>query len=96
MNLQEFYTAYNLNKYEFASIAGVGVRTLIKYSQGKSIRESSKFRIEKAMRVCEKYGLIRPKFNYGLSFGSMWYKDEFQKELREYAENFKTLIEREP
>lgn len=92
-NMKEFYNKYNLNNETFASIAGVGVRTLKKYIEGKTIRGDSKMRIEKAIRVAEKYNLVRPRFDYGKGIKEgMWYKSEFHREVRNYEEKFKAAI----
>ena len=94
MTMNEFYEKYNTNKSEFAPIAGVGVGTLIKYAKGEKIRDDAKERIEKAMRIAEKYNLVRPEYNYGEAmgfFGTM-YKREFHKNVREYEARFKKLI----
>ena len=99
MTMSEFYAEYNLNKYDFASIAGVGKNTLVKFAEGKNIREDSKARIEKAMRVAVKYNLVRPKFDYVKGsfggFATMRYKDEFHSKVYEYEEHFKELIKAE-
>lgn len=97
MTMKEFYDKYNLNKYIFGSIAGVGTRSLIKFAEGQTIRRSTKERIEKAMRVAEKYNLVRPEYDYGKGlYMGMWYKNEFHSKVRKYEEQFKELIEREP
>lgn len=95
--MQEFYTKFNLNKYDFAYIAGVGTETLVKYRNGQEIRKDSKERIEKAMRIAEKYNLVRPKFDHVKDFRSFGldYKYRFHKQLREYEDRFKHLIETE-
>lgn len=55
MTIKEFYKEYNLNKYEFAEIAGVGVKSLIKFEHGEPIRKSTEDRIRKAMHVADIY-----------------------------------------
>lgn len=95
MNMQEFYERYNLNKYNFASIAGVGTRSLTKFAEEKPLRDSTKARIEKAMRVIEKHDLVRPKYDYGKGIHSMIYKNEFNSEVRKYETFVKELIEME-
>lgn len=96
MTMQEFYEKYNLNKYNFAEIAGVGTKTLIKFDKGIPIREQSKLRIETAIRVAEKYDLKRPVFDYarGLRCG-LWYRNDFHRDVYEYTKQFKQLIEEE-
>ena len=37
MEIKDFYKKYNLNKYTFAQIAGVGAASLIKLEEGKQI-----------------------------------------------------------
>ena len=97
MTINEFYKKYKTNKSYFAPIAGVGISTLTKYAKGEKIRDDSKERIEKAMRVAEKYNLVRPEFDAAKSFGffGMSYKNEFHKSVREYEARFKKLIEEE-
>lgn len=96
MTMQEFYDKYNLNKYNFASIAGVGTKSLIKYANGEKIREATRLRIEKAMRIAEKYRLERPRYDYGKAlFLGMSYKNEFHRKDREYEDTFKLLIKEE-
>lgn len=96
MDMQEFYDRHNLNKYEFASIAGVGKNTLVKYANGQPIREEAKVRIEKAMAVAEKYNLVRPEFDYAKGFScSLLDKHEHHEKVRKFAEHFKHLIEME-
>lgn len=93
MEMKEFYKLYNLNKYNFAEIAGVGTKTLVKFAEGKKIRERSKQRIEIAMRVAEKYGLVRP--SYTGRAGDVYMYSIFRKDQREYFSSFKRLIEEE-
>lgn len=96
MSMKEFYETYNLNKYNFASIAGVGTRSLIKFAEGQPVRQETKERIEKAMRVAEKYNLVRPRYDYGEAmFDGMWYRRKFTRETIEYEDKFKRLIAEE-
>ena len=96
MNMQEFYDKHNLNKYEFASIAGVGKNTLVKFANDKLIREDSKARIEKAIAVAEKYNLVRPEFDYSRGFScDLRDKHEHHERVRKFTEHFKHLIETE-
>lgn len=37
MEIKDFYKKYNLNKYTFAQIAGVGSESLTKFEEGKQI-----------------------------------------------------------
>ena len=94
MTMQEFYKEYNLNKYDFASIAGVGVKSLVKFEQGKSIRKATEARIRKAMHVADIYDLVRPRFDYTRNFG--WdahdYRLEHLCEVNDYKKHFKELI----
>ena len=66
MTMKEFYKKYNLNKYDFASIAGVGVKSLIKFEQGEPIRKSTEDRIRKAMHVGDIYDLIIQEISVGM------------------------------
>ena len=93
MGMKEFYQTYHLNKYNFAEIAGVGTRTLIKFAEGKEIREDSKRRIELAMQVAEKHRLVKPV--YTGRGGDVYMYNVFRKEQREYFINFKRLIQEE-
>ena len=96
MNMKEFYERYNLNKYDFASMAGVGTRSLIKYEKGEKIRESTRERIEKAVRVAEKYDLKRPRYDYSKGFDRFGgYRHEHRENVHEYIERFKSLLETE-
>lgn len=92
MTMKEFYKKYNLNKYNFASIAGVGTKSLIKYAEGKPLRESTIKRIEKAMQIAEKYNLVRPKFGEDGNCFDIWYKSRFTRSVLEYEARFKELI----
>ena len=93
MDMKEFYQTYHLNKYNFAEIAGVGTRTLIKFAEGKDIREDSKRRIELAMRIAEKYHLVKPV--YVGRGGDVYMYGIFRRKQREYFDNFKRLIQEE-
>ena len=97
MDMKEFYEKYNLNKCEFASIAGVGIKSLVKFANGEPVRVSTRKRIEKAMRIAEKYNMVRPKFDYGLAFGFFGhsYKSGFHEDVDRYIRQFKWLIEEE-
>lgn len=97
MNMKEFYEKYNLNKYEFASIAGVGTKSLVKFANGDPVRVSTRRRIEKAMRIAEEYNLVRPKFDYGLGMGFFGhsYKSDFHKDVDRYIRRFRWLIAEE-
>lgn len=94
MTIKEFYKEYNLNKYEFAEIAGVGVKSLIKFEHGEPIRKSTEDRIRKAMHVADTYDLVRPRFDYTRSFD--WdahsYRWEHTIEVNDYKKHFKELI----
>ena len=94
MTIDEFYNRFNLNKYNFASIAGVGTRTLIKFARGETIRENSKKRIELAMRVAEKYNLVRPRYDTSWAFDS-WRSTRFFQEVLDYEARFKDMIQKE-
>lgn len=95
MNMTEFYAKYNLNKYDFAEIAGVGTKSLIKYANGGIFRrKDTKEKIEKAIRVIQKHDLVRPKWD-GPYFDT-WACMRHNKEVREYMETCKSFIDREP
>lgn len=94
MTMTEFYTRYNLNKYNFAEISGVGTRSLIKFAEGASIREDTKKRIETAMRVAEKYDLVRPQFDHTRRYDH-WYNTKHFGEVLKYNERFRELIKKE-
>lgn len=96
MTIMEFYERYNLNKCYFGPIAGVSDKTLAKYAKGLTIREDSKARILKAMRVAEKYNLVRPQYDHGKAlYWGLFYKKEFHRNVDEYTERFKRLIAEE-
>lgn len=86
MTMKEFYKEYNLNKYDFASIAGVGVKSLIKFEQGEPIRKS--------MHVADIYDLVRPRFDYTRNFDwdAHQYRYEHLHEKQDYEKHFKELI----
>ena len=94
MSMQEFYTTYNLNKYNFAELTGVGTRSLDKFTEGKPIREGTRKRIECAVRVVEEYDLKRPKYDrsQGINDEFCLYKCAFHKEMNEYEERFRQLF----
>lgn len=94
MNMKEFYKKYNLNKYEFASIAGVGHRSLIKYAEGEQLRAGTVARIEKAVSVIEKYNMVRPE-RLGFYFDHNYNSRHFQ-DVQEYIKNAKQTIKEEP
>ena len=60
--MNEFYKDFNLSKSEFGEFIGVGAKTLTKYERGEQIRQSSKERIEKAIRIVKEHNLVRPRF----------------------------------
>lgn len=91
MKMIDFYRKYNLNKYYFSEIAGVGTRSLIKYDEGKHIRDNTRNRIELAIQVAEKYNLVRPHINFRP--GDVHGANVFRKSQREYFDKFKYLIE---
>lgn len=94
MNIKEFYEKYNLNRYEFASIAGVGTKSLIKFAEGEELREDARLRIEKAMRIADKYNLVRPKYDYTNNPGFLgnFYRGKRLTPIQEYTIRFKELI----
>lgn len=92
MNMQNFYDKYNLNKYFFGEMAHVGSRTLLKYAQGKSIREDSRERIELAIHIVEEHNLIYPRATPGKSFDP-WYNTYHFRRVQEYKNKFQKLLE---
>lgn len=98
MNMQEFYSLYNLNKYEFGKLINVGSKTLKKYADGITIRESSRYRIERGIALVVKHDLVRPKYNYGKALGglgSFTYQMDFRRAVREYEERFRKIVAEE-
>lgn len=97
MNMKEFYEKYNLNKYEFGSLAGVGARSLVKYANNEPLREATVDRIEKAISVVEKYNLVRPTLKYGRpNYVICCFDNEyFHREVQKYTEKVKELIREE-
>ena len=93
MSMKEFYEKYHLNKYNFAEMAHVGTRSLIKYEQGKDLREGTKAKIEKAMRVIEKHNYVRPRHKPG-NFDA-WYNTRFTREVQDYMRRFEELLRME-
>ena len=53
MEIKEFYKKYNLNKYTFAQLSGVGTESLIKFEEGEQIRQDTIERIEQDMTIIE-------------------------------------------
>ena len=87
--MKDFYEKYNFTQQCFASISGVSKNTLIKFANGEKIRESSKERIEKAMRIAEKYNLIRPKYDRGEALLSdTIYKRVYHYEIHLYEREY--------
>jgi predicted transcriptional regulator len=93
MNMNEFFEKYKLSYNHFAEIAHVGVRSLRKYAAGEVIKEDTKLRIEKAMRVVEKHNLVRPTLN--CRAGDVQGYIKFDKDIREYKRNFDKLYNEE-
>ncbi|MCC8152100.1 MAG: hypothetical protein LIO96_11785 [Lachnospiraceae bacterium] len=65
MTMKDFYTKYNINTFEFAGVIGVGQRSLKKYENGEPLRESTKTRIEKAVKIIINNDLHLPKAPIG-------------------------------
>ena len=63
MEIKDFYKKYNLNKYTFAQIAGVGAESLIKLEEGKQIRQGTMERIDQAMLIIKMGEYIRPRYD---------------------------------
>lgn len=92
MTMDEFYARYNLNSAYFAPIAGVASRSLWKFAAGKPIRKSTEDRIRKAMRIAEKYDLVRPRPSGCNCMGSDL---DWCRAVLNYEKHFKELIEAE-
>lgn len=97
MNMQQFYVIYNLGKERFAQLFGAGKGSIIKYEKDDpTLRPQTKERIEKAIRVIEKYNLVHPEVRHNfnpvfIGLYRQWNKEEHDK----YAAKFKELYEKE-
>ena len=91
MNINDFYTKYNLNNDCFSRMAGVGVSTLKKYSKGETIRDDTKKRIELAMLVIEENDLVRPKHNWRYRTHYLG-SEEYAKIIKSYEFKFQQLL----
>ena len=92
MEIKEFYKKYNLNKYTFAQLAGVGTESLIKFEEGEQIRQSTIERIEQAMLIIEMGDYVRPRYDNYRGRHSVSYKDEFQRKVHIYMQSVKKII----
>ena len=91
MNLNDFYSKYNLNHDCFSGMAGVGVSTLKKYSKGETIRNDAKERIELSMIIIEENNLIRPKY-CGHYMRNHFTNAEYHKDIKKYEFEFQRLL----
>ena len=92
MAIKEFYKKYNLNKYTFAQLAGVGTESLIKFEEGEQIRQSTIERIEQAMLIIEMGDYVRPRYDNYRGRHSVSYKDEFRRKVHIYMQSVKKII----
>ena len=92
MEIKEFYKKYNLNKYTFAQLSGVGTESLIKFEEGEQIRQSTIERIEQAMLIIEMGDYVRPRYDNYRGRHSVSYKDEFQRKVHIYMQSVKKII----
>lgn len=90
MDMKEFYEKYNLSNECFASMAGVGKNSLKKYQQGLQLKEESKARIEKAMRVVEKHNYVRPK-----AYRPFYGYSTYFRVVDNYIKEFKKILKKE-
>ena len=94
--MEAFYDKYNLNIYNFAEIAGVSRVTLVKYAEGKDIRQDAKNRIELAIRIATERNLVYPRIEeYGRGLLKT-VNDEwlYGEDCNIYVATFKNLIKK--
>jgi predicted transcriptional regulator len=86
-----------MGRDRFASVIGVGKRSLLKYEKGDlTLRESTKHRIEKSVRVIEKHNLVHPSPRHGFdSLTNMVYFQLNKADHDEYVEKFKSIYEKD-
>lgn len=94
-DLKEFYEKYNLNHDYCGQVIGVGSKSLIKYSNGEKLRESTKKRIEFGIDVIERFNLVRPSLPAGFYGSHIWKYREWNRENREYMRKTRELVEKE-
>ena len=92
--MEQFYKQYNLSNSEFGEFIGVGAKTLTKYWNGIPIRQSSKERIEKAIRIVKEHNLVRPKFvGCGANYD---HTSKFRELYWNYRRQLENLMKMEP
>ena len=91
MEIKDFYKKYNLNKYTFAQIAGVGAESLIKL-EGKQIRQGTMERIDQAMLIIKMGEYIRPRYDSYKGRHNVLYRAEFQSKVHIYMESVKKIV----
>lgn len=90
MNMQKFYDTYNLCKERFASVCGVSKQSILKYEKDDiSLRNDTKHKIEKTIRVIEKYKLKHPQIDH--NFSSFMCGFSYQYNIRRH-EKYKTKV----
>ena len=92
MEIKDFYKKYNLNKYTFAQIAGVGAESLIKLEEGKQIRQGTMERIDQAMLIIKMGEYIRPRYDSYKGRHNVLYRAEFQSKVHIYIESVKKIV----
>lgn len=97
MDMQRFYVRYNLGKERFARLFGAGKGSILKYEKNDpTLRPQTKERIEKAIRVIEKYNLVHPEVRHNFEPVFMGLCRRLNEEEHdEYAARFKELYEKE-
>lgn len=94
MEIKDFYKKYNLNKYTFAQIAGVGSESLTKFEEGTQIRQGTMERIEQAMLIIEMGDYVRPRYDSYRGRLNVLYRNEFQSKVHIYMESVKKIVAR--
>lgn len=90
MNINEFLEKYQIAKQRFAELTHVGLKTFNKYIEGKPIRESSREKIERGIRITIENNLKCPRCNNNANiWTNMVYQDNVRKYEREFARLFK-------
>ena len=92
MKIEDFYKKYNLNKYTFAQLAGVGTESLIKFEKGEQIRQGTIERIKQAMLIIEMGDYVRPRYDSYRGRHDASYKDEFERKVHIYMQSVKKII----
>lgn len=95
MDLKRFLEESRMNKYVFSEIAGVGVKSCVKYINGKSLRANTIAQIEKAIVVGEKHEMIYPKYSENYRPFNQFDVCEHLRKVREFKETYQKLIAEE-